>query len=447
MDDSMIDEERYIVSSDCVRRAILPLTLIFWGGLICVFEISFSAVANGSGFKFDILNDAVGMIMITVGVFRLLAIPVHSSYQSAMKFVSAVSVVCVVDAIRDHFVVEWPAPIEFALFALGMVALAATLVFCVAMRWFCEEAGLFGAVRSWKVTTTLFLVIHVVPLGLFYLVGCVALASGESFRIDLGAAGLLLLPVFAAPIIHLFVSTMRMKRSAQHLPPASGGGPGPRPASSNAGVNAWWLVLIGSAGFLVLLACLLYSLQGLVRQRAYCMCSSSGILRLDEEERRDFMNYLNSDDFILTILERKPKFAPLIAEAKNFWHPTITESVTSDEAAYQIQNNNVRTNFDRSYQSLFMDLRKDIYAELWYQEGVRGIKSDNRERIRSAMMCLDVAGYMNSALDIEGPLQRALVSAGTEEKKAILTNALAAARSGVSLEDTFRKASAGQARK
>ncbi|EUA02441.1 hypothetical protein I545_6655 [Mycobacterium kansasii 662] len=41
----------------------------------------------------------------------------------------------------------------------------ATVVFCVAMRWLSEEAGLQRSAKSWKVTTWLFVIIYLIPVG------------------------------------------------------------------------------------------------------------------------------------------------------------------------------------------------------------------------------------------------------------------------------------------
>jgi hypothetical protein len=83
------------------------------------------------------------------------------------------------------------------------------------MRWFCEQARLARSVASWRLTTTLFVVIYLLPLGFFYLAAAWAIATGSSFHINLGAGGLLLLPIFAVPLIHLFVSTSRMRHEAE----------------------------------------------------------------------------------------------------------------------------------------------------------------------------------------------------------------------------------------
>lgn len=192
-----------------VRAAIGPLRLVFWGGLICVLHLKL----NG----FDILNDVIGMLMITVGVCMLLALRVHNRYAVAMQFVTAVSVLAVLNAVRSQFSMDLPSLLILVSHAFSFVSLIAVVIFCIAMRWFCEEYHLDRAARSWQTTTWLFGVIYLVPLGLFHLACCVAVVTGKSFRIDFGLLILILLIVFAVPLIHLFVSTSRMARGVRDV--------------------------------------------------------------------------------------------------------------------------------------------------------------------------------------------------------------------------------------
>jgi len=210
------------MTTESIKRAITPLRLIFWGGLLCIFDVSISQTVNGEGFKFDFLNDALGAILIAVGVFRLAALPVPGRYAAAMTFAGVVSILEIVDAIREHFIQPWPDVVYVLAPLLSLAALAAIMVFCLAMRRFCLKAAMPSEARSWKVTTVLFVVIYVVPLGPFYMAALVAMATNTSFNIDLGPAGLLLMPVFAIPLIHLFVSTSRMKRAAEQRTLAEG---------------------------------------------------------------------------------------------------------------------------------------------------------------------------------------------------------------------------------
>ena len=206
-----------------VKKTVVPLMLIFWGALICIVDVWYST----GDFKFDFLNDVVGMIMITVGVFKLGDIEVHPRYASALSFAKIMAVVGIVLAILDHFVFRCPGPLSLLLLLLGMLQLVAIIVFCVAMRWFCDEAGLQRSSGSWRTTTILFVIIYVVPLALSYLAGGVAILTGKSFNINLGpAAALLLIPIFFIPPIHLLVSSRRMIRDAENFrPPQGGSGP------------------------------------------------------------------------------------------------------------------------------------------------------------------------------------------------------------------------------
>ncbi len=78
-----------------IKRAIGPLRLIFWGGIICVLDFKI----NG----FDLLNDVAGTIMIAWGVFSLGGMSVHEHYSRVMLFVKIVAVLYVFQAVMGHF--------------------------------------------------------------------------------------------------------------------------------------------------------------------------------------------------------------------------------------------------------------------------------------------------------------------------------------------------------
>lgn len=182
---------------------------------MCVFDINFSKTINGEGWRFDILNDAVGLILITVGVFMLSKVYVHPRYLRSMTFIKVIACFSTLDALHDHFIYRGPAILPFISSILSVASLIAMVLFCIAMKWFCIEGKLDRSARSWQITTILFTIIYLVPLGFFYLAAAVAILTNNSFNLNFGAAGLLLLPIFAIPLIHLFVSTSRMKNEAQ----------------------------------------------------------------------------------------------------------------------------------------------------------------------------------------------------------------------------------------
>jgi len=200
---------------DDVRAAIKPLRFIFWGGILWIFDLTFTTTTNGTGFRCDVLDDTVGTILITVGVFRLAKAPVPGKYSAVMSFVKAVAIASIGETAMKHFIFEHPAPLDFVLSVLSLCQLAATILFCLAMKWFCDAAALPRPAASWKLTFLLFCFIYALPLGFFYMGSLLAIVGQTSFNVDLGIGGLLLLPVFALPLIHLFVSTSRLKRAAE----------------------------------------------------------------------------------------------------------------------------------------------------------------------------------------------------------------------------------------
>ena len=208
-----------------VHVAVKPLRLIFWGGLLCILDLTFSSTTNGSGYRCDVLDDTVGAVLITFGVFRLGRAPVPGAYAGVMRFVKVVAVASIVETAIKHVIFDEPAVLTLALTVVGLCQLAATILFCLAMRWFCEEAGLPLVAGSWRVTFWLFCLLYAAPLAVLYVASLFAAAAGTSFNVNLGPAGLLLIPVFLIPMIHLFVSTSRMRRAAERgaaMPPPGG---------------------------------------------------------------------------------------------------------------------------------------------------------------------------------------------------------------------------------
>jgi hypothetical protein len=197
-----------------LAATITPLRLIFWGSLLCLIDINFSQTANGSGFKFDLLDDFIGTTLITVGVFRFAAFTPAHSYAKSMAFVKVVAVVSTFKALIDHVVFRAPDVWSFAWTFFNLAELAAIVLFCSNMHLLCRTLELDEPARSWKTTATLFGCIFAIPLGLFYSASLIATLLGKSFNINLGPLGLLLIAVFAVPIFHFFASTSRMARAA-----------------------------------------------------------------------------------------------------------------------------------------------------------------------------------------------------------------------------------------
>lgn len=193
---------------------IPPLRLIFWGGLICVLDLKITQVINGEGWQFDFLNDFVGMLLITWSLFQLARFQVDLWYQKVMSFLKVVCVLGCFETLHAHLIYHHPPPLAFALTLLGMANLIAGLVFCMAMQRLSEAAELPGAVQSWRTTAKFYAVICLIPIGLFQCLSVVCVVTGQKFHIDLGPAGLIIIPLILFPLIHMFISVSRMRNEA-----------------------------------------------------------------------------------------------------------------------------------------------------------------------------------------------------------------------------------------
>ena len=208
------------VSNRDIRLATVSLRSVFWGLLIYVLDLSITRTTDGQGWQFDFINDVVGMVMIAQGVWRLAEMTVSARYRLVMCFVKWITVLLCLDAFHDHFIYEPPPSISFMMKALDVGALVASVLFCTAMEWLSDEMGLRKSAASWKTTTRLFLLIYGIPLGLFYFATAIASAMGAtSFSLvsSVGLVAILLIPIFALPLLHLFISTSRMQAEAESL--------------------------------------------------------------------------------------------------------------------------------------------------------------------------------------------------------------------------------------
>ena len=198
-----------------IRSTITPLRAIFWGGLLCLFDLYHKQVLNGEGWRFDILSDVVGALMIVWGVYRLSLVRVSEWYLTAIIFVLVVAGLMVVDAVHDHFIYPKPKWLSLLMQLYGMVVLCANVVFCMAMRRLCGAGGLVKSEQSWQTTMLLFLFIYLIPLGLFQAASAIAMLTGESFSFAIPPLLMVFAVLFVVPLIHLFVSTSRMAREAE----------------------------------------------------------------------------------------------------------------------------------------------------------------------------------------------------------------------------------------
>ena len=189
-----------------LRNAVRPLRCVFWGALLCVLDITIDG--------FDLLPDTLGLVILGFGIVPLLPFADNPSYKTPMYFVVVVYVVSLLDTVRATLSLQVPAGYDVFERLLSLAEPAAVVIFVGCMRKLCAWHRRILAEASWRKTEKLWLWIYLVPLATITLLDIAYRINGESFRVDLGPAALLLIPVFLAPLVHFFMSTSRMSAAA-----------------------------------------------------------------------------------------------------------------------------------------------------------------------------------------------------------------------------------------
>lgn len=203
-----------------ISHAVTPLRMIFWGGLLCILDFSISSTSsyNGqppTGFKFDILNDFLGMILIMIGVHRLSRFAVDPSFKTSMRFVLAIAVFNGIEAFWGHFIFQALGILILLSIVLGVVTLWANIVFCTCMYRLSSTWSLRQSAKSWLTTRSLMIIIWALPLGVLQMLRLVGFMFPGSFSFNIGFFFIPVLLILTIPLFHLFVSTSRMRSEAE----------------------------------------------------------------------------------------------------------------------------------------------------------------------------------------------------------------------------------------
>jgi hypothetical protein len=196
-------------------QTVGALRLVVFGGLLCIFDVTYSSISRHrgtyDGWRFDFLSDTVGVAMILAGLYRLMKLKVPGNYKSRLTFVSVVAWCSLAATIVKHRVFESPEAWSIALHVLSLVRLAAIVVFCSAMVQLGSHWRLPRAQASFQRTRLLFLLLYVAPLTVVELwIWTDGFGSGSELKVETGWA-FVLVAILAIPLVHLFVSTSRLR--------------------------------------------------------------------------------------------------------------------------------------------------------------------------------------------------------------------------------------------
>lgn len=156
------------------RKTTTSLRLIFWGVLVVFIDIKVN--------NFDLLNNFIGMLMISSGGIGLSRIDISPWYNRGMSWIVVVMILETIDSFYSAVLVPLSpglAPPPYAFFivlagVIGFIAFITLLGFCRCMKEFCETLKWTKPSASWQFTFQLILfgvfipgMILSVPLALF----------------------------------------------------------------------------------------------------------------------------------------------------------------------------------------------------------------------------------------------------------------------------------------
>lgn len=196
-----------------LERATSSARLISLGFLLWTLDIRIAVHLGGSSWSWDLLNDALGMVLCTLGLLALASLNSEPRFRGTMAALSLVcafaALLALLESLRPR-TVEDLAPAVPILRWIGAGAIAA---FCVTVSRFCRAEAAETAAQSWILTLVLFyLATTGAPIVL-------EIATPSTARPDMPlghplATTLLVGALQCVPVVHSFVSTSRMRRKS-----------------------------------------------------------------------------------------------------------------------------------------------------------------------------------------------------------------------------------------
>lgn len=204
------------------QQTVRALHCVFFGGLLCLVDITHSSIARFrgelSGWRFDFLSDTLGVILILFALHTLRRFNLGGRYDGHLRFAWCVAWLSLFDTIHAHWIYDRSEFVRAAIAVLSLTRLVAIMAFCTAMITLAGFVVAGTAVRSFRTTRLLFAMLYVAPLAVLYLLHLAALAGAKVSFHWTGEWVVGLLAIFALPLVHFFVSTRRLKASLEQRP-------------------------------------------------------------------------------------------------------------------------------------------------------------------------------------------------------------------------------------
>jgi len=184
--------------------------------IIVVLDINYFQTTNGTGFKFDLISDLVGSIIVYVGVIRISKYEVLDfSYRYKMRFVIFAASSQILLSIFDFAIHSMPGFMTSINNLLSILMHCAFIVFCITMATFSEERALGTSRIRWGIARRLFLWLNLITTGVYAILNeLYSLGNNPSYSlVTVGGFGLVLVFIMMfIPLIYFLTTIHQMKK-------------------------------------------------------------------------------------------------------------------------------------------------------------------------------------------------------------------------------------------
>jgi hypothetical protein len=199
------------------RQTIQALRLLFWCGILYILDFNLSCGGGDCTSGFDIFTDIIGLILISIGIFKLDTEEVLESYSEKMWFIKLASLLAIIIQI-----IPWsriPA-LDGVDLILGVIIVIAIGTFSQVMHSLSRDQGFSRSEHLWKKTHLAVIAVYVIPTCLFSLLSLVIIIlnrfslyeiSYHSLHPAIAVILLVSIPVFFLPLVLLFLATNKLK--------------------------------------------------------------------------------------------------------------------------------------------------------------------------------------------------------------------------------------------
>jgi hypothetical protein len=196
------------------QRKFLISALYFLsiGGLLSLVDVTLYSGRGTLKRSIDVLPDWIGMILIVIGLFRLLAVHFSAQFQRLITVALAMALLSLAFDLLTMLIPRMPWRIQgFIYYGAIVLDFLAVVIVATAMKNACRDWGFLTVEKSWRFSRLLWVGIYP-PLAICATLGSLWIPAKNSNYMFWMA---LIVLIAAVPAVHLMISLWRTTQAAK----------------------------------------------------------------------------------------------------------------------------------------------------------------------------------------------------------------------------------------